>query len=186
MEFVKWIEAIGVLLNFTFLYLLIKEQKSCWIYGFLGSIASGYAVFQNQFYSEALLYLFYAIVAIYGFFTWSRLGERLRIKILQPIFIVIWICVGICGTVLLGRLMETYTDAFQPYFDALSSIFGIIATFLEMYKYKIAWVFWLCLNLYSIWLYGLKNLDFLSFQMVVYTVFSGYGYWKWTNKFKTQ
>jgi nicotinamide mononucleotide transporter len=179
MGVVKLIEVIGVLLNFTFLYFLIKQEKVCWIFGFFGSIASGWVVFQNQFYSESILYLFYAVIAIFGFITWTRAGDNLVVKPLAVFFVGFWIAVGIIFTLIVGKIMDLYTDAFQPYFDAFSSVFGVIATFLEMYKYLIAWVFWFFLNLYTIWLYGLKNLDFLTFQMVIYTVFSVFGYWKW-------
>jgi nicotinamide mononucleotide transporter len=74
------------------------------------------------------------------------------------------------------------TDASKPYYDALSSVFGVIATFLELYKFLISWSFWIVINAYTVWLYGIKELNFLTFQMIVYTLLSIYGYRKWRTK----
>ncbi|MFT4827030.1 MAG: hypothetical protein ACI96L_000314, partial [Paracoccaceae bacterium] len=38
------LEITSVLLNITFLFLLIKEKKVCWIYGILGSLIGTYVV----------------------------------------------------------------------------------------------------------------------------------------------
>jgi nicotinamide mononucleotide transporter len=78
----------------------------------------------------------------------------------------------------LGYLMAK-TDASKPYYDALSSVFGVIATFLELYKYLVSWSFWIVINAYTIWLYDIKELDFLAIQMIIYTLLSIYGYSKW-------
>ena len=61
----------------------------------------------------------------------------------------------------------------------LSSVFGVIATFLELYKYLVSWSFWIVINTYTIWLYDIKELDFLAIQMIIYTLLSIYGYSKW-------
>ena len=76
----------------------------------------------------------------------------------------------------------TKTDASKPYFDALSSVFGVIATFLELYKFLISWGFWIAINTYTIWLYEIRELNFLAFQMIVYTLLSIHGYRKWSAK----
>lgn len=92
---------------------------------------------------------------------------------------------GVVASLGLGYLMSK-TDASKPYFDALSSVFGVVATFLELYKYLISWIFWIFLNGYTVWLYELKELDFLAIQMILYTLLSVYGYYQWSKKLLTE
>jgi nicotinamide riboside transporter PnuC len=53
---------------------------------------------------------------------------------------------GIVLAIGLGYSMSK-TDASKPYLDALSTIFGVFATFLEIHIYFLAWFFWIILNL---------------------------------------
>ena len=74
------------------------------------------------------------------------------------------------------------TEASKPYYDALSTVFGVLATFLELYKYFVAWSFWVFINGYTIWLYGIKELNFMAFKMIIYTFLSIYGLIAWRKK----
>ncbi|MFB1002969.1 MAG: nicotinamide riboside transporter PnuC [Bacteroidia bacterium] len=176
------VEIISVMCNIIFLVLLIKEKKQCWIYGILGSITGAYVFYENAYYSETLLYAFYAFVGIYGYYYWDRNESTdFTIKRTSIFYIVVMILGGALAGLGLGFLMSK-TDAANPYYDAMSTSFGILATFLELYKYFVAWGFWILINAYTIWLYGIKDLNFFAFQMVIYTSLSIYGFVSWRKK----
>jgi nicotinamide mononucleotide transporter len=156
----------------------------CWIYGIIGSSTGAYLFYESAYYSEAMLYLFYAIIGVYAFYFWyKKANEQFKIKRMQTPMLLGLLAIGSLGTFGLGYLSKM-VEGDRPFFDAFSSSFGIIATFLEMNKYLISWVFWIVLNLYSIWLYGVKDLNLMAIQMIVYTVLSIYGLMEWSKKLK--
>ncbi len=176
------LEFFSVLFDITFLVLLIKEQKRCWIYGIIGSLLGAYVIYHSGYYSESLLYLFYACVGFYGYYYWELKSKAgFTIKRTTTTQITLLILGGILGTLGLGYLMSK-TDASKPYYDALSTVFGVMATFLELYKYFVAWSFWIIINGYTIWLYGIKELNFMAFKMIIYTLLSIYGLVVWRKK----
>ena len=182
MDYLKIIELVSVVFNILFLVFLTKEKKICWIFGIIGSLFGAFVLFENSYYSETLLYLFYASIGVYGYLYWSNKNSNdFVIKRMQWRKIISIILAGLFISFGLGYLM-TKTDAYKPYYDALSSVFGVIATFLELYKFLISWGFWIAINTYTIWLYEIKELDFLAFQMIVYTLLSIHGYRKWSAK----
>ena len=182
MDYLKIIELLSVVFNILFLVFLTKEKKICWIFGIIGSLLGAFVLFENSYYSETLLYLFYASIGVYGYLYWSNNNSNdFAIKRMQWRKIISIILAGLFISFGLGYLM-TKTDASKPYFDALSSVFGVIATFLELYKFLISWCFWIAINTYTIWLYEIRELNFLAFQMIVYTLLSIHGYRKWSAK----
>ena len=182
MKLMLIIELVSVLFDITFLVLLIKEQKRCWIYGIIGSLLGAYVIYHSGYYSESLLYLFYACVGCYGYYYWDQKSKKdFTIKRSSPAQIILLLFWGVLGTLGLGYLMSK-TEASKPYYDALSTVFGVLATFLELYKYFVAWSFWVFINGYTIWLYGIKELNFMAFKMIIYTFLSIYGLIAWRKK----
>jgi nicotinamide mononucleotide transporter len=176
------LELISVVFDLVFLVLLIKEQKQCWIYGIIGSLLGAYVIYQNGYYSETLLYLFYAAVGGYGYYYWDKHAkQKFTIKRTSVFQVIGLVAAGILGTISLGYLMSK-TEASKPYYDALSTVFGVLATFLELYKYFVAWSFWILINGYTIWLYGIKELNFMAIKMMLYTALSIYGLIVWRKK----
>jgi nicotinamide mononucleotide transporter len=180
------LEIVSVIFNVIFLILLTKEIKQCWIYGIIGSLVGAYVIYKNGYYSESILYVFYAVVGIYGYKYWdSQSQEDFKIKRSGFLQVILLILGGAASAFGLGYLMSK-TDASKPYLDALSTAFSIMATFLELYKYFVAWGFWIVINAYTIWLYELKELNFLALQMIIYTGLSIYGLITWHKKISLQ
>ena len=178
------VEIISVVFNIVFLVLLTKEKKQCWIYGIIGSLLGAYVFFKSEYFSETILYVFYTIVGVYGYLYWDQKnGETFTIKRSKPVQIILLLIGTTLAALGLGYIMSK-TSASKPYFDALSTAFGVVATFLELYKYYVSWTFWIFINLYTIWLYGQKELNFFMIQMSIYTVLSIYGLYTWHLKLK--
>ena len=183
------IEIIAVLLNLVYLVLLIKENIWCWPSGILASLLSIYLFYNARLYSEVILYSFYVLIGIYGWLVWSgKLSKESNVLIkkwkVKPHIVAFLI--GILGTLGLGYYFGTKTDADKPYLDAFSTSFSFVASFMEAHKVLSAWVYWIVLNLFSIWLYYSRELHIYSGLMVVYTVASIWGLLEWRKKYHSQ
>jgi len=184
MELYTIIELIAVLLSLTFLVLLIQENIWCWLFGIISSALSIYLFVGAKLYSEAILYFFYVLFGIYGWYVWAnpKEGKEVTITRLSGQQHIWWIGAGLVISLLLGYLFKNYTDANKSFVDAHTTTFSFIATYLEAHKYLYAWIYWLLINGITVWLYYTQGLSIYAGLMVVYFVMSGVGFWKWRRR----
>lgn len=179
------IEIFAVITSLIFLILLIKQNIWCWVFGIISSIASIYLFIQAKLYSEAILYFYYVAIGIYGWIVWKRPQSGiLAIKIKGRFYHVIVLLIGISLSLMMGLLFRMYTDAARSFADAFSTIFSFIASYLEVHRILSAWLFWIIINLFSVWLYFDRGLLIYSALMLVYFIVSVYGYLQWKKEFK--
>jgi len=178
------LEAGAVLFNLIFLILLIWEKRSCWIYGIIASALS-VALFlglPNPLYSEAILYTFYIFFGIYGYVRWNQPSSPLIIAEWSLVRHAIGLVAGLFLTISLGYTFTQVNEAEYAYADAFSTSFSFLATYLEANKILSAWIYWIVLNLFTVWLYSVKGMDIYAYLMIVYSIMSVYGYIEWKKK----
>lgn len=184
------LEWLVVILNLLFIVLLVAEHISCWIFGILGSILAGLLFLQPEvrLYSEAVLYLIYAVLGGYGWWSW----EQRRQNNFRSIISWTWkghlvaLAIGVAFWCIIGGYMARYTNASMVWCDAFSTAFSLVATYLEAKKVLEGWFYWMVLNVFSIWLYAVKQLDQMAIMMVVFSILSVLGYWRWRKSFLLQ
>ena len=66
------LEILATGANLVYVVLLIKEKIACWACGIVGSFLSIYLFIDARLYSEAFLYLFYALLGVWGWMRWHR------------------------------------------------------------------------------------------------------------------
>lgn len=178
------IEWTAVLLNVTYVILAWYQKRSCWIFGGLGSLLSVY-YFQHEeirLYSEAGLYLFYVFVAIYGWWVWSRPDSRSIHEITVVKHLVI-LASGFLLATGLSFLTSEYTDAARPFADSLSTVFGVIATFLTIRKVLSNWIYWILIDLFSVWLYLTRESEIYALQMLLFAILAIFGLIQWRKEY---
>lgn len=181
------LEYFALTLNIGFLWLLMKESAWCWVLGGLASLLSILLFVDGKLYAEALLYTFYVIMAVYGFITWNRPKDKgFVIHYWRLNYHIITLIVGTVFAFVLGCLLKEFTDADYPYFDALTTSFSFIATFMEARKVMESWVYWIIINLLSIILYHLKGFDILALQMLLFVTMCIWGYFSWHKIYKSK
>ena len=179
----KILELTSSVFGLLFLILIIKEKRLGWIFGVIATSLSVYLFIQAKLYSEAILYSYYIVMGVYGFVKWSRMKSSLKVttfKIQNHLYFILF---GLILSFGLGYYFENNSDAARPYLDAFSTIFAFIATWLETKKKLGAWIYWIVLNTYSIFLYGSVDLQIKSIEMVIYAVFSFYGFYSWRKSY---
>lgn len=182
------VEVLATLANLAFLVFLIREQIICWSFGIIGSLLSVYLFLGAKLYSESVLYFFYAVMGVWGWLRWHRQEAADNNPVItwpltrhaKVVPVTALLALGV------GFTMAYLTDAERPLFDAFTTVFSFLATYMEIQKVLEAWLFWLVLNLASIWLYHDRNLDIYALLIAVYSVLSVVGFMRWRRSFRTQ
>lgn len=180
-------EITGTVLSLAFLYFLIQEKKICWLFGILGSLLSMYLFYSTKLYSECILRMYYVFIGFYGYYLWQQRDHHQKgvIEIIKwkPTKHLVIVLVGLILVLVLGYVFDNYTDAKKSYFDAFTTIFSFLASYLEAKKILRTWVYWIILNGLSIFLYAGQGLFIYAALAVVYFGVSFYGYFSWKRKY---
>ncbi len=180
MQLINVIEWLSVCLNLVFVILIIKQNKWGWPFGILGSILSIYLFIETNLYAEAVLYGFYVVIGIYGWFIWSKtLNTHFKIIEWSVKHHVLALFLGALGMYVIGNFFSYYTNAALPFADSFSTSFSFVATLMEAKKVLSAWIYWIILNAFSVWLYHSRGLEIYAVLMMFYTVLSVYGFLQW-------
>jgi nicotinamide mononucleotide transporter len=79
----------------------------------------------------------------------------------------------------IGYGMATYTQAAFPYLDAATTCFAVMTTYLVAKKVLENWLYWVVIDLVSIYLYLSKGLMLTSLLFVLYVGLAVVGYFLW-------
>lgn len=178
------LEAAGVLFSVLYLVLAIRENLWCWPAAFLSSALTVMVMFGARLYSEAALNVFYAAMAIYGYYQW-RYGGRASGAAELPISVwplkahalAIGGSVALCAA--LGWLLGRYTDAALPYVDAFVTVSSVVTTYMVARKILENWLYWLVIDSISLWLYVQRELYFYAVLFALYLVLVVIGLIRW-------
>lgn len=188
------LEIAAVLLSLAYVVLLMREKVWCWPVGILSSCLSIGLFVNSGLFSEAILYLYYVGMGVYGWTVWARpSGEKLPIAQLSLREHLYAVMTGAAGGLGLGFTFQQlaahtalFSNASMTYPDGFSTAFAFVATYLQVRKALYSWAYWIVLNAFSVYLYGAKGLYVYAALMVVYTLISISGQWNWLEKMKAE
>lgn len=163
---------------------LCSQRKiSFYFFGFIQLFTYMYLAWQQRFYGELVENIFYIITMIIGIITWlknynndEQIVESKRLSNIQ-LSIIISIMILLC--ILFGYYMNNYTDNTQPYMDVFSTIPAFIAQTLLMLRYREQWIFWIIIDIVSIFMWGFAGNWIMVIQFIFWTLNCLYGYIKW-------
>lgn len=182
-----YLEILGVLLSLIYVVLMIRQNIWCWLFGILGSLLSIAIFIEAKLYSETILYAFYVAVGIYGWVKWHTKDHKgIPVKKWPIAKHLMSIFVGVTAAMGLGYFFSTQTDAESPYYDAFTTSFSFVASFLEAHKILSSWVYWIVLNFATIYLYATKGLFIYAGYSGLLSVLSVAGFLRWQRDFREQ
>jgi nicotinamide mononucleotide transporter len=87
---------------------------------------------------------------------------------------------------ILGYLFEKYTNQANPYIDAFTTLYSLSATYMVTKKILGNWIYWIIIDLVSIYLYAQRDYNLTAVQYGLFTVLAVFGFFAWRKEFKTQ
>ena len=188
MDLLTTIEATAVALNIVYVVLAIRQNVLCWPFGIAASLISIWFFIEIKLFAEPMLFVYYVLMGVYGWWVWSskRQQDGSTISVLTIPKHLLLIAAGALLAVLLGFFLAENTSAESPYFDSFTTIFSFVATWLTARKVLENWVYWIVVDVATIFLYGSKGAMLYAGLSVIYTVMAVYGLREWRRSYQSQ
>jgi len=184
-----FLELTAVMSALAYVILAAKGNILCWPAAFISTVLYTAIFYDVYLWMDSLLQLYYMGMAIYGWFCWRK-----NKKNQTSLFITTWslalhtkIIVLLAGiSVGLGWLMANFTPADFPYFDSFTTVYAVFATYLVTKQVLENWLYWVVIDLASIYIYSVKGLAPTAILFALYVILALYGYYQWQQSLKGQ
>ncbi|KGJ92506.1 nicotinamide riboside transporter PnuC [Colwellia psychrerythraea] len=181
-----WLELIAMLLSIAYVMLAAKGSRWCWPAAFISTALYTVIFYDVLLLMDSALNAYYLFMAVYGYWQWSKQANNNQSENVQ-LTIVTWqltwhikVCFALALLAFgLGYLMDNYSPAHFPYLDTFTTVYAVFATYLVAKKVLENWLYWIVIDLASIYLYIEKGLIPTTILFVIFVVVAGYGYHKW-------
>lgn len=178
-------EWFAVASSLLYVILITYKVLAAWIFAALSSLLYIYLCYSNRLYLESILQVFYFGMAIYGWFMWTSDDETKDVTVIQwPLKYHLY-NVLISGALMLlfGYIFHQYSNQANPYLDAFTTIFSLMATFMVAKKVLENWIYWIIIDAFSVYLFASRGLYMTSVLFILYTLIAIFGYFSWKKQF---
>jgi len=174
-------EAAGVALAVAYLVLAIRQNVLCWLAAFVSSLIYLAVFFGARLYMESALQIFYAAMAVYGYWQWTRGGSDaagLRITLWPLRRHAVTVTGIVVASAVFGTVLSR-TDAAFPYVDSFTTVAAVVTTYMVARKVLENWAYWLVIDSVSVYVYLARGLELTALLFVLYLVLIVVGWRRW-------
>ena len=174
-------EIIAVILAIVYLILAVKQNIWCWTAWIMSSCLYCYIMYSVGLYMESGLQVFYIAMGFYGWSQWMKSKSESVYEVFTwtPIQHILSILLILFLTVSSGYLLDRFTEAALPFWDALTTWGAIVTTYMVAKKVLENWVYWFVIDLISVFLFASRELYLTAFLFVSYLFIIVIGYRSW-------
>jgi nicotinamide mononucleotide transporter len=181
-----WLEVTAFVLALIMVGCNIREVHWGWPLAIVSSLMYFALFWRSKLYGDAVLQVFFAVVACWGWFQWLRGvradGSTLKVSAMTRN--------GLAGVVILcavlwpltGLFLKTYTDTDVPWWDAFPTAVSVVAQFLLGRKLIENWLMWIVVNVVSVGLFAFKGLWLTALLYLIFIGLSVVGLRAWQRK----
>lgn len=181
------IEIVAVVFGLIYIILAAKENVWCWPAGFIGTGTSIYLFWDGSLYMESALNIYYLLMAVFGWWQWqygskSKSTLAIRSLIAREHLIILLLIAGL--SVVSGYLLSNNTDAALPYLDSFTTWAAVITTWMVTRKILENWLYWVVINIASIYLYIDRGFLLYAVLFGLYVIIAIFGHRQWLYRYK--
>ncbi len=181
-EHLMSVETCAVLFSIGFIIFNARTNILSWPLGIIASILYIIVFFRSGIYGDMILQVFYIGMGFYGWITWindKKTDDHFHVNQIQAQKLIYIISIGLLLSPLFGFVLDKYTDSNIPYWDAFTTVFSFIATWMMAKKYIQNWHVWVLIDSMCIAIYLYKELFMTAFLFLIYTLMAIYGLIHW-------
>jgi nicotinamide mononucleotide transporter len=182
------VEIFAVVFGLASVWSMKKESILVFPFGIINVLIYVYICFISRLYAYASINVFFAVMSVYGWYSWSREdknSERMQISQCSGKELLFDMAALVLFFIILRILLVKFTDSIVPTWDALTTAIYIIAMWMLAMKKIENWVGWIIGDTISIGLFAYEKLYFSSFQFLVFTIIAVLGFVEWRKKLIT-
>lgn len=188
-------EYVGVLFGLMYLVLAMKQNIWCWAAAFVSTLVYTLLFWQGALLMESALNLYYLAMAVFGWWQWrgaaspnkhvnSTSSKKLITSWSLQRHLMIILATTVVSVVL-GYVLDNYSHAKMAYLDSFTTCFAVVTTYLVTQKVLENWLYWVVIDLASIYLYIEMQYLPTAALFVVYTVLAVQGFRLWRTEYQT-
>lgn len=186
-----WLEIVAFVLALACIVCNLFEVHWGWPLAIASSFLYFYLFYANKLYGDAWLQIFFACIAVWGWWQWvygrrfirtdRSVSEKLKVSCLPTLYRWAVALLWLPAWLLLGLILARTTDTDVAWFDAFPTAGSLIGQVLLGRKYLENWLVWLLVNLVSTVLFAYKNLWLTAVLYLIFALLSLVGYRRWRN-----
>lgn len=184
------LEIISVVFGLIYVVLAARENSWCWPAAFIGTATAVWLFWDASLVMESALNAYYLGMALFGWWQWRTITpttttERSTLEISSwtlkhHLITAIIIAFMTFGS---GYILEHFTGAKLPYIDSFTTWSAVITTWMVTRKILENWLYWIVIDLVSIYLYFDRGLYLYGLLFIIYTIVAVFGYFNWRQRF---
>lgn len=183
----KLIEAAAVVLAIAYLVLAIRENRWCWVAGFGSALLYLGVFYEARLYMESGLQIFYAGMAIYGWWSWRPASHGTPALTIQRWPLrrhLIALAVIVLLSLASGWLLEARTEAASPYLDSAVTWSAVLTTWMVARKLLANWLYWLVIDAVTLGIALNSGLHLTAALFALYIVLVVIGWRTWRRQWQ--
>lgn len=158
------LEIIAVIVSALAVWLTARRHVWCWPIGLVSVLLYARIFLVAKLYSDLLLQLIFAVMQVYGWWQWKSGASAQDSQHIQPQRLpkrglLTGLLAGAAGSVVLGYVMASFTDAHIPWLDSALTSFSLVAQFWMARKYVANWWLWIAVDIIYVGVYIYKDLN---------------------------
>lgn len=181
------LEWLAFCTSLVYVFLASRKSSWCWIFAFISSVAYVYICFSIQLYADTALQVFYALMALWGWWNWGNTNKNVLVLQTWTFKKNALLCLFSALTgFILGFLLHQYTDQAFPYIDAQIFCFSIAATYLISQKVLENWIYFVVIDLIAFPLFWSRGVYVTALLYLFFTILAVWGWLQWRKSYKLQ
>jgi nicotinamide mononucleotide transporter len=153
-----------------------------WPVSIANAVFFGILFFEAKLFADMALQSVYIILSIVGWYWWLRGGEHNSALTIShtPRRDIIWLSViTVLCTYIMTLYLRNVSDS-APFWDALTTVLSLVATYLLTKKYIENWYVWIAADIVYIPLYFFKNLYLTGIVYILFMSMCFVGLKEWS------
>jgi nicotinamide mononucleotide transporter PnuC len=181
-----WAEVLGFVTGVINVWLVVRQNIWNWPIGIANVILLGLIFVDGGLYADAGLQVVYVVLQAWGWWEWLYGGQgrtELTTQRTSPREWAALAFAGVAGTALLTWMLSAWTDSNVPFWDALTTMISLLATYGQSRKLLESWWLWITADLIYIPLYAYKGLYLTSGLYLIFLALCVAGLLAWRRDF---
>ena len=174
----NWLEVTAVYTSYICTFMCVHQTRWNYPIGVLTTLLYTILFYQWEMYAIGAFNLYLVFSLTYGWFRWGPDNQTRPVTKIEGRWWLGYISIGLAIWFAISTI-STYFQVPITNVEIIITVLSGVAQFMLDNKKIENWIFWIAVNLLSIWFYYQGGLYLVTIQYVFFLFNALYGYYKW-------